>query len=255
MTRQGDSGCDREPNLLAVEGLCAGYGRVDVVHSVDLGIPEKGLIALIGPNGAGKTTLLHATIGIIRARSGSVWLRGEKVGRTSPQWAARNRIAFVTEGNRTFGTMTVEENIHVGARAVGLRIPDHRFKAIYDLFPVLGRRRRQHAGTLSGGEKKMLGIARGLAIDPRLLILDEPSAGLAPAVIQQIGGALTDLNSSHLTMLVVEQSLELPDQLGAMTYLMQRGQIVWRGLAGQLALVSEVASAVVGGDMVHEHHL
>jgi branched-chain amino acid transport system ATP-binding protein len=241
----GERGRAGEP-LLSVEELHAGYGQADVVRGVSFTVYPGEAICLIGPNGAGKSTTLRAITGLLKARAGRVVFGGKAVTGWSPGRLAKAGIVHVPEGNRTFARMSVRENIELGALAVGRGLSPETLELAYTLFPILERRSTQAATNLSGGEKKMLAIARGLAAQPRVLVLDEPTAGLAPVVIDEIAERITELNRQGLSMVISEQSLELPDYLAGRTYLISRGETRWEGRAGNLRANHEVLSAVVG---------
>lgn len=232
--------------LLEVTGLRAGYGALEVVRGLNFTVRSGQVVCLVGANGAGKSTALHALTGLAKARGGRVEFNGTDVTGWNARRLAQAGLVHVVEGNRTFGRMTVLENIEVGAFGLGRRLRPETLDSIYSLFPILSRRAGQPAANLSGGEKKMLAMARGLAAEPTLLVLDEPTSGLAPVVIDEVADRICALNEGGLSMLISEQGLELPDRTTAYTYLISRGETRWEGVAGNLRDVPEVLTAVVG---------
>ena len=196
---------DRVTALLEVEGLRAGYGGSAVLHGVDLTVGEGQAVALLGRNGAGKSTLLSAVMGLLRPTAGSVRLQGRELAGRPAHLVARSGVALVPQGRRVFADLTVDQNLQVatGRRGAGPWTPDR----VYQLLPQLAERRRHRADQLSGGEQQMLAIARALLLNPRLLLLDEPSDGLAPAVVARVAGLLSDLRDQGLAVLLVEQDL------------------------------------------------
>jgi branched-chain amino acid transport system ATP-binding protein len=239
-------------DTLEISGVRCGYGRDDVVRGVTLSVGPSDAVCIVGPNGAGKTTLLSSLFGLAPLHGGEFRWNCAPVRRPSAGALARVGVLYVVEGNRVFSSMTVADNLAVGAYAAGRRPSKDRVRFVYDLFPVLEVRARQAAGTLSGGEKKMLAVGRALMAEPKLLVLDEPTAGLAPKVIAVIGDALSRLRAEGMGLLVAEQGLMLPDQLRCHTYLMERGVLTWSGESGDLASVPQLATAVVGKGLATE---
>ena len=234
--------------LLRVEGLRAGYGSAEVLHGVDLAVDEGELVVVLGANGAGKSTTLRALSGVIRRR-GLVEFDGRDLTDLSPDQIVAVGMSLVPEGRGTFTKLTVEENLLVGAarrsdRRAILKEMDHYF----EIFPVLGSRRRQEAGTLSGGEQQMLAVARALMSRPRLLLCDEPSLGLAPIVVQDLFRVLRQLNvDSGTAMLLVEQNAEMALGLAARGYVLEAGMVVASGPAEELQASDEIRHAYLGG--------
>jgi urea ABC transporter ATP-binding protein UrtE len=228
--------------LLQVDGLSSGYGQSQVVHSVSLDIGPSEAICLLGRNGVGKTTLVKTIMGLLRATSGTVMFDGRDLTNAPTHRIARAGIGYVPQGRDVFGALTVEENLVV---ALGRRTavpPD-----ILDLFPVLGRRLRQKAGTLSGGEQQQLAIARALVTEPKLLILDEPSEGIQRSIILEIRALLHRLRDElGLSVLIIEQDLEFALDVGERGYVLEKGHIVTSGTRQELrhADVVEVYLAV-----------
>ncbi len=217
--------------LLAVRCLSVSYGVIEAVKGVSFEVPEGGVTCLLGPNGAGKTTTLYALAGVLRAR-GSIELSGQEIAGRSPEHRVRAGLVLVPEGRLLFPEMTIRENLlagaylHLGRGSAGAT---HDLDRVMELFPRLAERARQLAGTLSGGEQQMLAIARGLMARPRLLMLDEPSLGLAPRLIEEISGIVRQLNSLGTTVLLVEQNIRLPLELGQRLYVLQTGKVVFVG--------------------------
>lgn len=215
--------------LLDVAGLVAGYHTGRVLHGVDLTIGDGEIVALFGRNGVGKTTLVHAVIGMVKASAGTITFAGEDLTTTSIDRRARARIALVPQGRRVFGPLTVEENLNIARRGDG----DWGLADVYDLLPRLAERRRHRGDQLSGGEQQMLAIGRALLGNPRLILLDEPSDGLAPSVVALIGDVLRRLAATGLAALVVEQNLALGLDLADRVNVMAKGSIVYRGTSDE----------------------
>jgi branched-chain amino acid transport system ATP-binding protein len=221
--------------LLEVKGLVAGYGGILALHGVDFSLKEGGVTTLLGANGAGKTTTLRALCGMIRAR-GDANFAGKRLMGMQTEDIVRLGIAHVPEGRGTFTRMTVEENLQLGAmsRRNGADIKQD-IERVYEHFPRLRQRRQQQAGTLSGGEQQMLAIGRALMLRPRLMLLDEPSFGLAPLVVREMFDILGALNRDEkVSMLLVEQNASLALSLADTAYLLETGRIVTSGPAAQI---------------------
>jgi branched-chain amino acid transport system ATP-binding protein len=221
--------------LLEVSGLFAGYGGIPALHGLDFSLEEGGVTTLLGANGAGKTTTLRALCGMIRAR-GNANFAGKRLVGMQTEDIVRLGIAHVPEGRGTFTRMTVEENLQLGAmtRRNGGEIKQD-IERVYDHFPRLRQRRTQQAGTLSGGEQQMLAIGRALMLRPRLMLLDEPSFGLAPLVVREMFDILAGLNRDEkVSMLLVEQNASLALSLADTAYLLETGRIVTSGPAAQI---------------------
>jgi branched-chain amino acid transport system ATP-binding protein len=221
--------------LLEVKGLVAGYGGIPALHGVDFSLQEGGVTTLLGANGAGKTTTLRALCGMIRARCEASFACKRLIGMQTED-IVRLGIAHVPEGRGTFTRLTVEENLQLGAmtRRNGPDIKQD-FERVYDHFPRLRQRRMQQAGTLSGGEQQMLAIGRALMLRPRLMLLDEPSFGLAPLVVREMFDILGGLNRNEkVSMLLVEQNASLALSLADTAYLLETGRIVTSGPAARI---------------------
>jgi ABC-type branched-subunit amino acid transport system ATPase component len=234
------------PPLLEVRDLVAAYGRMEVVHGVSLRVEQGELAVVIGANGAGKSTTLRAIAGLLPPAGGTVTFDGRDRTRRPAHWMARHGIAMVPEGRLIFPDQTVLDNLRLGA--FGRRDPDvpADVERQLDRFPVLRERRAQLAGTLSGGEQQMLAIARSLMARPRLLLLDEPSLGLAPRVAAEVFGALARLRDEGLTLLVVEQMAERALAIADRGYVLEQGRLVLAGAAPDLLRDARVARAYLG---------
>jgi branched-chain amino acid transport system ATP-binding protein len=232
--------------LLRIEGLRASYGPVRALHGVDLTVPEGEVVALLGPNGAGKTTTLRAVCGMLRT-TGRVELGGRDLTGLSTERVVRLGVAHVPEGRGTFASLTVAENLRLGAYA---RRDDEVAADVerwYGVFPRLAERRGQSAGSLSGGEQQMLAIARGLLSRPRLLLLDEPSLGLAPRVTGELFEVLARVKAEQGTsMLLVEQNATLALELADSAYVLEAGRTVLSGPAGEVRTDESVRRAYLG---------
>jgi branched-chain amino acid transport system ATP-binding protein len=218
--------------MLRLSDLHASHGAAPVLHGVDLSVESGETVALLGPNGAGKSTLLAALTGTIRNRSGSMVFDGAELIRQPSHRIVQRGVALVPEGRLVFAPFSVEDNLRLGAvRLEG--DPKERYRFVYALFPRLEERRRQPAGTLSGGEQQMLAIGRALMSGPRLLLLDEPFLGLAPLVVAEIRQSLEKLRRSGLTLLMVEQKLDIALELAQRAYVLIKGRIALeQGTAG-----------------------
>jgi branched-chain amino acid transport system ATP-binding protein len=212
--------------ILNAKGLSARYGDVEALHAVDLAVDESELIAVLGPNGAGKSTLLRSIMGLTKG-SGTVSFRGRELPRHAPAAVARAGVVLVPEGRGIFGPMTVAENLQLGAYTIGGRGPEfeRRRERVLALFPRLKERLTQTAGSMSGGEQQMLAIGRALMANPQLLLLDEPSLGLAPMVTIEILDTLGKLNREGLSVVLVEQKAPLALKLSERVYIMANGRI------------------------------
>jgi branched-chain amino acid transport system ATP-binding protein len=212
--------------LLSVQNLVAGYGSGDILQGVTLEICPGEMVATIGRNGVGKSTLMKAVIGLLSARKGSICLRGEPIAHLRADQRAALGIGYVPQGREIFAELTVEENLMMGETINGAK-KGFRYDLVYDYFPILRERRRQVAGTFSGGQQQMLAIGRALVGAPNLLLLDEPSVGIQPSIIQEIGQALVRLNQEEeLTILLVEQNMRLIEQVAVRAYAMDKGHII-----------------------------
>lgn len=233
-------------HLLEARNLRAFYGDARVLHGLDLTLAEGSVAAILGANGAGKTTTLRALCGMVRT-TGSVFLDGSDISARTTEEVVRLGVAHVPEGRGTFTRLTVEENLRVAAAAHHAKALRHEFERVYAYFPRLRERRQQLAGTLSGGEQQMLAIGRALMLRPRLMLLDEPSFGLAPLVTEDIFRILGEVNrTENVAMLLVEQNAARALALAHQAYLIETGRIVSSGSAASLAADDSVRRAYLG---------
>ena len=234
-------------NLLEVEALEAGYDDVQVLWGISLKVERGTMTTLLGANGAGKTTSLRAITGSIRPRAGRVVFRGEDVTQLSAHAKAARGLVLVPEGRQLFADMSVEENLEMGAYSPRARKEfASRIEQVFSLFPPLKERRRQKAGTFSGGEQQMLAIARGLMSGPEILIIDELSLGLAPVVVQQLVHALKALKAAGTTILLVEQNVHLALALCDYAYVIAEGRPFCDGESAKVAAMPEIRRAYLG---------
>ena len=241
------SGVANDTLLLEVENLEAGYDEVQVLWGVSLKVKAGTVTTLVGANGAGKTTTLRAITGAIRPMGGRVTFGGEDVTRLSTHTKAARGLVLVPEGRQLYAEMSVEENLEMGAYPVRARkrYAEHLDK-VYTLFPRLKERRKQRAGTFSGGEQQMLAIARGLMSDPRVLIIDELSLGLAPVIVQQLVVTLKSLKEEGTTILLVEQNVHLALAFSDYAYVIAEGRSFTEGTSSAVAANPEVRQAYLG---------
>jgi branched-chain amino acid transport system ATP-binding protein len=244
--RQAEANLAETKPALVVRGLRGGYAANDVVSGVSFAVAAGELVAIIGANGAGKTTLLRSLGGLGQRRGGTFDLFGQDATRWSSNRLGRSGLLHVREGAVVFAPLTVSENLALGAHALGYRVRQEDVDRTYELFPILSARAGQQAGTLSGGEQKMLGIARALVARPRLLMLDEPTAGLSVGIQRVLIGALSTLLDSGLAMLLVEQNLHVVRSLPGRALLLDRGRITWEGRTADVDSVEAVTAAVLG---------
>jgi branched-chain amino acid transport system ATP-binding protein len=238
--------------MLEVTGLSAGYGQVEVLHGLDFAVPKGQVVALIGSNGAGKTTTMRALSGMIRPRAGSIRLNGREIGGLDSHDVARSGLAHSPEGRRVFPTLSVEDNLTLGAfpRLTGSRpkgdVAADRERA-FEMFPRLKERRAQLAGTLSGGEQQMLAMGRALMLRPEILLLDEPSMGLAPKLVEEVFRIIRLLKAEQVTMLLVEQFAMAALGVADHAYVLENGRIRFQGPAQQMRNDPAVRAAYLGG--------
>jgi branched-chain amino acid transport system ATP-binding protein len=231
--------------ILQLQALKAFYGQSEIVHGIDLAVEEGGMTVLLGANGAGKTTTLRAICGMVRSE-GEIQFAGKRLDRRATEDIAALGVAHVPEGRGTFVGLTVEENLRLGGY-MRLRRAPANIERMYGYFPILAERRRQQGGALSGGEQQMLAIARALMMEPRLLVLDEPSFGLAPRVVQDIFRIVERIQrEEHVSVLLVEQNANLALELADHAYLLETGSVVASGSAKALADDPQIRRAYLG---------
>jgi branched-chain amino acid transport system ATP-binding protein len=238
--------------LLEVSGLCVNYGHIEALRDVSFGVEEGTIVALIGANGAGKTTTLKTLSGLRPVRAGSILLNGKDITRTPAHQRVKLGLSQSPEGRGCFPGMTVRENLEMG----GFARRDQRSAAwredldrVFDLFPRLLEREKQAAGSMSGGEQQMVAIGRALMARPKVLLLDEPSMGLAPKLIQQIFGIIAEINQQGTTVLMVEQNAAQALKRAHQAYVLETGEIVKSGTGRELAVDPAVKAAYLGGDV------
>jgi len=234
--------------MLKVEGIDVFYGNIQALKNVSLTVEEREIVTLIGANGAGKTTLLKTISGLLRPTAGTIKYLGESIRVKSVQSIVKAGISHVPEGRRVFANMTVEENLYLGAylRKDKKEIKEDLDK-VFTLFPILHERRNQLSGTLSGGEQQMLAIGRALMAKPKLLLLDEPSMGLAPLLVKQIFNIIQEINNDGTTILLVEQNAHMALSIANRAYVIETGSVVLSGDAKEMQNSEKVKDAYLGG--------
>ncbi|MED3661665.1 ABC transporter ATP-binding protein [Ureibacillus sp. FSL K6-8385] len=234
--------------MLQVNNIDVYYGNIHALKGVSLEVNEGEIVTLIGANGAGKTTLLKTLSGLLKPKHGTILYNMQQIGGKPAQGIVKNGIVHVPEGRRVFANMSVEENLELGAflrkDRDGIKKDLNR---VYEMFPILNERRKQLAGTLSGGEQQMLAIGRGLMSKPKLLLLDEPSMGLAPIIVQQIFEIIQTINQEGTTILLVEQNAHMALSIADRAYVIETGRIVLSGSAKELQESEQVKAAYLGG--------
>ena len=240
--------------MLKVRNLDAGYGKLRVLKNISLHVDKGEIVTMIGANGAGKTTLLGAVIGLVRAGSGEIFFRNQDCTKKEARWIVAAGCVLVPEGRQVFATMSVEENLILGGyvlqKAEGKRAVDKELSHQYELFPVLRERSRQLAGTLSGGEQQMLAMGRALMSRPRLVMMDEPSTGLAPLVVRDIFRVIARLRDEGSTVLLVEQNARAALAIADRGYVLETGKIIVQGPAEDLLANRDVQRAYLGREKI-----
>ena len=246
MSADGEKSGEKNGAILSAEGLVAGYiPEVDILNGVDLTVNEGEIVTVIGPNGAGKSTLIKSIFGLLPPREGTVVLRGEDLTGLRPHLICRRGMSYVPQLDNVFLSLTVEENLEMGA--LEQRTSDERITAMYEIFPRLGERRTQAAGTMSGGERQMVAMARALMPEPQVLLLDEPSAGLAPAFVEAIFEKIEEINSHGVTIVMVEQNARRALAMSDRGYVLDIGQNRFQGKGKELLDDPKVAELYLGG--------
>jgi len=233
--------------LLEAQNVSIAYGDATAVWDVSLTVDEGEIVSVIGPNGAGKSTLINAIAGLLRWKKGSLVLGGVDLAEIPPHRVCRQGIALVPEGRRLFTTMTVEENLEIGGfRPEARKLTQESLERVYELFPMVREKRHQLAGSLSGGQQQMVAIGRALMARPRLLLLDEPSLGLAPSVVSDVFRAVEAIHSEGVSILLVEQNVALALDVANRVYVLEDGRIVAEGPPQELAAQSRIREAYLG---------
>lgn len=232
--------------MLKVENLFVNYGMIEAVKGISFEVKDKEVVALIGANGAGKTTTMHTISGLIKAQSGSINLDGTELTKLPAHKIVSLGLVQCPEGRRVFAQQTVEENLLLGAYLRKDNIEED-FKHVYELFPRLKERKKQLAGTLSGGEQQMLAMARALMSRPKVLLLDEPSMGLSPLLVKEIFSIIKEINKTGTTVLLVEQNAKMALEIADRAYVIETGKIVLEGTGKELASSEKVQKAYLGG--------
>jgi len=232
--------------MLVVEKLQVAYGKVQALWDVTLEVPDGEIVALVGANGAGKTTLLKTVSGLLRRQSGSMTYDGKHIEEASPPEIVKHGVVHVPEGRKLFPEMTVIDNLLMGAFTIPQSERPRRLEKVFSVFPVLQERQKQIAGTLSGGEQQMVAIGRGMMAGPKLLMLDEPSLGLAPLLVEEVFRVITEINRLGVTVLLVEQNTQHALTLAHRGFVMELGRIALSGSGNELLSNSNVRRAYLG---------
>ncbi|MGD2268916.1 MAG: ABC transporter ATP-binding protein [Desulfobacterales bacterium] len=232
--------------ILQVEKVTAGYTEIDILFEVDLKVETGHIVSVIGPNGAGKSTLLKTVFGILKPRNGKITLKSEDISGLKPDRVAKRGISYVPQVDNVFPSLTIEENLEMGAF---IRTDDYsgRMEEIYELFPVLGERKNQKAGQLSGGQRQMVAMGRALMLDPEVLLLDEPSAGLAPVLVSSIFEKIVEINTTGVSMIIVEQNAREALKMAHHGYVLAMGKNVLDDSGDALLNNKEVGRLYLGG--------
>ena len=233
--------------MLALSGVSASYGSVPAVGDVNIEVGEGEAVGLLGTNGAGKSTTLRAISGLVRLTSGSITFLGTNIASLPPYRVTELGIAHVPEGRQVFPEMTVQENLEIGAYVPRAKADRSRtLELVFNIFPVLAERRKQLAGTMSGGEQQMLAVGRGLMLKPRLLMLDEPSLGLAPVMADVTFQKIREIHSMGTAILLVEQNVSRALTLVQRAYVLEGGRVIMHGMSAELAKNKQVQAAYLG---------
>ena len=232
--------------LLAISGLVAGYGATQVLRGIDLVVEAGEIVAVLGANGVGKTTLNKALSGVVRTQAGQIRFSGNRIDGLSPPEIVAAGLVHVPEGRKIFPDMSVHDNLVLGSYRRGRGHRSANLERVFDIFPRLRERHRQAAGTLSGGEQQMLAIGRGLMGEPRLLVLDEPSLGLSPLLVEELFALVSRLNAEGLTILLVEQNVVQSLELATRAHVLENGSIVLSGTGAELAANPALEKAYLG---------
>jgi len=232
--------------LLTVQGLYAGYGSVAILRGVDLSVGAGEVVAVLGSNGAGKSTLNLTISGVLPASAGNIRFDGRQIENCKPSTIVGRGLIHVPEGRRIFPNMTVLENLDMGSYRRARSTRDSNYERVFSIFPRLAERRSQRAGTLSGGEQQMLAISRGLMGEPKLLILDEPSLGLAPQLVEELFALIARINAEGLALLIVEQNVVQSLEVAHRAYILEHGSVALSGRAADIRNHSDLRRAYLG---------
>ncbi len=233
-------------SLLTVEGAVSGYGEMQVLNGVSIHVDDGEIVSIVGPNGAGKSTVMKLVFGLLKPWEGRVVFAGQDISGLAPEKVVRLGLCYVPQVENVFPTLTVEENLEMGAYILDGPLKDRK-ERVFDLFPRLAERRRQRAGKMSGGERQMVAMGRALMLDPKLLMLDEPSAGLAPLLVDMIFEKVAEINATGVAVLMVEQNAKRSLELAHRGYVLAGGRNQVEGPGSQLLGDPEVARLYLGG--------
>ena len=233
--------------ILAIRGLEVSYGNIPALHGIDLEVEKGEIVTLIGANGAGKTTTLRTISGLLKPRAGEVEFNGKTITGTKPHLITAMGVSHVPEGRGIFANLTVADNLELGAYLRKDKVQKSEYQRIYELFPVIKERMKQNAGTLSGGEQQMVAISRALMSKPAVLLLDEPSLGLAPQMVQTIFRVIREINSEGTTILLVEQNAHMALTTASRAYVVETGRIVAADDTKTLMASDRIRKAYLGG--------
>ncbi len=233
-------------SLLQVEGVRVGYNEVDILHGVNLSLEEGKIVSVIGPNGAGKSTLLKTIFGLLQPKDGRISFKGEDITGLKPEKIVQKGISFVPQVENVFPNLSVQENLEMGAF---IRSDDfsHKYQEIYELFPVLEEKRKQKVGHLSGGQRQMVAMGRALMLDPEIILLDEPSAGLAPLLVSNIFEMIKEINSNGISIIIVEQNAKKALEMADHGYVLAMGENVLDDTGAALLANEDIGRLYLGG--------
>lgn len=233
-------------SLLQVEGVRVGYQEADILHGVNLSLEEGQIVSVIGPNGAGKSTLLKTIFGLLQPRNGKISFKGEDITGLRPEKIVQKGISYVPQVENVFPNLSVQENLEMGAF---IRSDDfsHKYKEIYELFPVLEEKRKQKVGHLSGGQRQMVAMGRALMLDPEIILLDEPSAGLAPLLVSNIFEMIKEINSNGISIIIVEQNAKKALEMADHGYVLAMGENVLDDTGAALLANEDIGRLYLGG--------
>ena len=242
--------------ILETEGLVAGYGATTILHGTSISVRERRITTIIGPNGAGKSTLFRTVFGLLPARQGRITLDREDVTGTAPRGLLRRGLAYVPQGRNLFGELSVAENLELGGVSLGsITLTRKRMEAVYERFPILARRADAQASTLSGGEQKMLEVGRALLLEPKLLMIDEPSIGLSPKLVGEVFALLTGLRDTGVTVLMVEQNARAALAISDDALVLQQGRLALAGKANEILSHPDIGGLFLGSGLKQNHNV